>query len=407
MKNKLAILQINKFFYPRGGSERYFFDLLKLLESHGHRVIPFSMRDDRNRSSLYKKYFIAPMNLGFFSLKNILKIFHNFEAARRLEKLILKEKPDLAHLHNINYQLSPSIIKILKKHRIPMVMTLHDYNIICPNAKLYNAKGQCQKCLNGKYYNCLLNKCSHNSYAKSFLGMLEAYYNQSWKKIYREINLFLAPSRYLRQMFIKFGWPENRIVNLKYFLAEPDYPSAIDPGNYILFFGRLAPEKGISVLLKAMKLVNPGIRLAIAGAGPEYKKIEREINGLKLASCVELIGPKYGDDLNKLIKEALAVIVPSIWPENMPYSVLETLALGKLVIASDTGGIAEMIKDNDNGRLFKNNDYLDLADKINSSILRNASVISMEDKGRDFISALNTEDHYKSILEIYNKLINK
>jgi len=246
---RLKILQINKFYYLKGGSERYLFDLLKILETAGLEVIPFSMQDKKNRPSNYEKYFSQFMGMHRFSFKNIFKIFYNREAARCLEKLIKKTKPNIAHLHNIAYQLSPSIIRILKRHSIPIVMTLHDYNIICPNAKLFTKGAHCERCRGVRYYHCFLNKCSHDSYGQSFLAMLEAYFNQRLLKVYDQVDLFIAPSRAMKDACVKFGLPENKIVNLCYPVElNDDSPENIDASNYILYFGRLSPEKGVKLI---------------------------------------------------------------------------------------------------------------------------------------------------------------
>ncbi|OGF30526.1 hypothetical protein A3H09_00825 [Candidatus Falkowbacteria bacterium RIFCSPLOWO2_12_FULL_45_13] len=407
MPKKLKILQINKFYYLKGGAERYLFNLSKLLEANGHRVIAFSMRDEKNRLSPFGDYFSQPMDLHRFNLKNILKIFYNWEVARRLEELIKKEKPDLAHLHNIAYQLSPAIIRALKRHKIPIIMTLHDYKIICPNYKLFTRGKPCQRCLGGKYYNCFLNKCSHGRLGQSFLAMLEAYFNVGWLKLYDQIDLFIAPSQFMKDVSVKFGRPENKIVNLSYFI-EPnkDDLKAGDLSNYILSFGRLSPEKGIGVLLDAMTKVDGRINLKIAGAGSDYLKLKNKIKKLDLSARVEFTGVKHGPDLSNLIKGALAVVVPSVWPENMPYTVLESLALGKIVIASRIGGLGEVIKDSENGWLFKSGDSAELAKKINLATIRNDFIKIMEHKARASLDQLNVRNHYEKIMELYERILN-
>jgi len=406
MKDKLTVLQINKFYYLKGGSERYLFDLSKILEAAGLTVAPFAMQDERNRPSTYADYFSQFMDLHRFSLKNIFKIFYNYEAARRLEELIDKVKPDLAHLHNINYQLSPSIIRVLKKHHLPIVMTLHDYNIICPNAKLFTKGAHCERCRGGRYYHCFLNKCSHNSLAQSFLAMLEAYFNQSWLKVYSQVDLFIAPSQAIKQAFIRFGWPEEKIINLSYPMdAASGQAEKIDSTNYILYFGRLAPEKGIDTLLDAMVKVDGRINLKIAGAGPDYEKLNKRIKDLDLTARAELLGAKYDNELSNLIKAASAIVIPSLWQENMPLAMLESLALGKIVIASQRGGLGEMIKDGVNGFLFKSGDSDELAQKINLAASRNEAVINMEQRIKNSLDGINSKKHQEEMLNLYKKIL--
>ncbi len=406
MTAKLKILQINKFYYLRGGSERYLFELEKILKQAGHEAVPFSMKDERNQPSPYQKYFIEPMNLHRFSLKNIFKIFYNWEAACNLEKLIKKEKPDLAHLHNINYQISPAVIRILKRHGIPIIMTLHDYNIICPNDKLFTRGSQCERCRTGGYYHCLLNKCSHNSAGQSFLAMLEAYFNNRFLKIYEQVDLFIAPSRAMKESCVKFGLPKDKIIDLCYPIDINNEPAAdLGRANYVLYFGRLSSEKGIGVLLEAMAKVNDKINLKLAGAGPDYQKLEDKNKKLNLSGRVKFLGPKYGNELSVLIKGALAIIVPSVWPENMPYSMLESLAMGKIVIASRMGGLSEMIKDGDNGFLFKSGNSDELAKKINLAVIRNEIIKTMEEKAKNSLVGLDSRKHGEKIMALYKKIL--
>lgn len=403
---KLKILQINKFYYLRGGSESYLLKLSKLLEQAGHQVIPFAMSDGRNWSSNYREYFSEAMDLRKFSLKNIFKIYYNWDAARRLERLILKAKPDAAHLHVINYQLSPSVITVLKRHKIPAVMTIHDFSLICPNKKLFSRGQVCDLCRGARYYHCLLRRCAHGSYGLSFLAMLEAYINLRWRKAYEQVDLFIAPSQYVKDIHIKFGWPGDKIKVMPNFIeTDVEEPAAPEAADYILYFGRLAPEKGITVLLKALSQANSRVKLKIAGAGPDYKMLRNRISELSLTGRVELLGFKYGEDLKALIKGALAVVVPSVCPEVFGYTALEALALGKIVIASRVGGLSEIIRDGDNGFLFASGDSHELARKINLAAARNEPIKIMEDRAKNSLAKFNPQDHYEKIMELYKKIL--
>ncbi len=414
---KLKILQINKFHYLKGGSERYYFAVTELLEKNGHDVIHFSMTDKRNESSKYTKYFVDYIDLHKFSLKNIAKFFYNYDAIRRLKQLIKDEKPEVAHLHNIAHQLTPAIINLLKKNNIKVVQTLHDYKLICPNAKLYNKKGNCQKCLGGKYYNCFLNSCMHNSRAKSFLGMMEAYYYKNINKAYDSVDIFIAPSQFMKEISVKFGIAEQRIKVVYNFLSDKWLEENIKENNiqnkekdkYILYFGRLSEEKGIDTVLKALdKAENKEIKFVIAGAGPYKEKIQNKINKLALFKRVSLVGFKSGQELNDLIDKAEAIVMPSLWPENMPYSLLESLAKAKIVIASKVGGMPEMIKDKQNGYLHEVGDFNSLAKIIDKLLdLDKNSVEKMSNLAKKQVFLLNSLEHYKNIKHIYNSLINK
>lgn len=401
----MKILQINKFYYLKGGSERYLFDLTKLLKRKGHRVIPFSMKDERNLPSKYSDYFIENINLHKFSLVNIFKFFYNYEAVKKLKKLIENEKPDIAHLHNIAHQLTPAIIKVLKENNIPIVQTLHDYKLICPNAKLFTKGKYCEACINGKYYYCFIKNCIHKSYFKSFLGMLEAYFNNRIKKSYQNIDLFIAPSEFIRNTCLKFGVSGKKIKVICNFVETEQLLKNFTrrEEEYLLYFGRLSEEKGVEVLIRAMGEIKSKIKLKIVGAGPHRHKLETVREKLGLLDRVEFLGPKYGSALINLVNDSKAVIMPSIWPENMPYSLLESMSLGKVLIASKVGGMPELIQNGFNGFLFSQGDVSDLSKKIDDLRNYNLSDIGREAKNR--VGHLNSENHYSNLINIYNKLV--
>lgn len=403
----MKILQINKFYFMKGGSERHLFELSGLLRANGHQVIPFSMKDEKNLKNDFENFFAEPVDLDKFSIKNIIKYFYNRQAVRSLQKLISKEKPEIAHLHNIAHQLSPAIIKVLKKNNIPIVQTLHDYKMICPNYMLFSKGGTCTRCKQGKYYNCLKNRCVKNSYPKSLLATLEAYLNND---IYQQVDLFIAPSKFMKNICVDFGIPDDKIAVIENFLSR--YSSFADveklAENHILYFGRLSEEKGIKVLIKAMQKIRPEIRLKIVGDGPERANLSRMIDDLKLNGRIEMIGHisfEKRAELERLINNAKAIIIPSVWFENMPYSLIEAMSHKKTVIASDIGGMPELITDNENGILFTPGDPDDLAEKINS--LDDDRIMLMGERASETIKKLSPQNYYESIINIYKKVKNE
>jgi len=401
----MKILQINKFYFLKGGSERYLFDLSKLLKQKGHKVIPFSMKDERNLPSEYSEYFIENINLHKFNIINIIKFFYNYEAVRNLEELIRREKPDIAHLHNIAHQLTPAIINVLKKNNIPVVQTLHDYKLICPNSKLFTNGKYCEACRGGRYYNCFLRNCMHKSRAMSFLGMLEAYLNSKIKKVYDGVDMFIAPSEFMRNVSLKFGISGKKIKVINNFVEalnlKSDPVMAVD--DYLLYFGRLSDEKGIASLLEAMKNVKSAIKLKIVGAGPDRNKLESISKKMELENKVEFLGPKYGAALADLINGSMAVVIPSVWPENMPYSLLESMSAGKAVIASRTGGMGEIIENGTNGFLFSPGNIRELVEVIDD--LPNRDLLAIGKSAADKAGSLNPLNHYFQLIKIYNRFV--
>jgi glycosyltransferase involved in cell wall biosynthesis len=302
----MKILQVNKFFYLKGGSEKYFFELRDFLKKNNHQVIDFSMKDEKNLPSPFSKYFIEPINLGGpvslkrpdLLFKKILKLTWNKEARKKLEILIQKEKPNIAHIHNIHHEISLSILPVLKKHKIPVVQTLHDYQIICPNYRLYSQEKICEKCKQHKYYKCFLNKCVRDSYLASLFVTLENYFYWFFG-IYNKIDIFIAPSKFLKNKFIEFGIPKKKIIYLPNFAEIFSKSENLSQNNYLLYFGRLSKEKGIDVLIKAMPLINKNIKLKIVGNGPKKENLKKMAEKLKINNQIQFLGYKNQDELKE------------------------------------------------------------------------------------------------------------
>ncbi len=409
----MKILQINKFFYLKGGSERYFFDLADLLSQNKEQVFVFSMKSSENFDYPGQENFVEEVDLSknqgwIKDIQKAVKIFWNKEAAKKLEKIIIQEKPDLAHLHNFFGQLSPSIIYTLKKYQIPIVITLHDYKWMCPNYTFFSQGQVCYDCLNNRNYrNCLTKKCIKNSYLKSGLGYLEAKWQKDILKLSDKIDFFIAPSRFIKNKLKESGIESSKIKQIPNFINRDwidfkDDTKTIRP--YFLYFGRLSQEKGIQLLINAfLKIAEdyPNWDLKIAGEGPEYFKIAQlaEEN-----AQIQMLGQIKGKNLKSLINQSYAVVVPSLWPENFPYTVLESFALAKPVIAAKTGGLIEMLNQEKNGLLFKRADSEDLKEKLIWAIKH---FKKMQDKGKaaqmDLLKKYQPSSHYEKISRVYQQ----
>lgn len=404
----MKVLMINKFFYPKGGSEKYLFDLRTLLAQNGHQVLDFSMADERNLPSEYSRYFIK--NVDFSKKEGILKglkkavtAIWSFEANKKLTALIKEQQPDLAHLHNFNWQLTPSILFVLKKYKIPVVWTLHDYKFICPNFKLFTKSNVCQRCRKTKFYNCFLFNCINNSASQSFVAMLEMYVHKVILKSYDLVGAFISPSKFLVNMVMAWGNKIDKFTQIYNCLNLAEYIPANQPGQGLLYFGRLSQEKGLAVLLEAMKSL-PDVELKIVGEGPQKAQLLKYIESNSLAN-VSLIGYKNGQELYDLIRQARLVVVPSIWYENNPISVLEAMALAKPILGAEIGGISELLQDGQTGLLCPANDTKALVEKINSVYQQVNLLQQIGTNARKFVEAnCNYATHYQQIIKVYQKL---
>lgn len=401
----MKIIQVNKFLYPKGGADKYCLTLIEELGKLGHEVIPYGMADDRNIKSPWSSYFSE--KIDYYQkgngLKVALKLLWNKQAALKFGKLLDATKPDIIHCHNIYHQLSPSILKEGRKRKIPIVMTLHDYKLICPNYKLFTHGQVCERCVKGSVWNCLLHNC-YNSYSRSALASLEAWLHLKAFPIYQKnIDLFISPSKFLKYKMWEAHWPEDKIIVLNN-PASKFQPEAA--GNNLLYFGRLSEEKGVRTLIEAIKLGNE--HLDIVGTGPEEEKLKTLSQKLKLEKQITFHGIKQGEELDKFISQAKAVILPSVWNENMPLALLEAMAKGKIIIASRTGGTPELIEEGKTGYLFPAGNVKALADKIDYlNKIEDRERESLINNIKEKIEPLNIEKHLKTLEDIYLSLKNR
>lgn len=400
---------INKFFYRKGGSEAYMFDLIDLLKKNGHQVIEFSMADKNNQESKYKDFFIKNIDFtkreGFF--RDLLKAGHllySFEARKKLQALIDKEKPDIAHLHNFSFQLTPSVLSVLKKNNIPIVWTMHDYKLICPNYRLFTQGEVCERCKKYKFYNCFKYRCIKNESAMSFLAMLEMYLHKIILRSYDLIDLYISPSKFLADKVISWGNKADKVKHIYNFIDLQKFSVNAESGEGLLYFGRLSQEKGLMTLLEALKELSE-INLQIIGDGPQKAEIQDYITENNLNN-VKLMGYKTGDELYSLIKKSRLIVIPSMWYENNPIAILEAFALGKPIIGADLGGIPELVKDGQTGFLFKHGQSADLEEKIKDNYFNSESIKKIGENCRKFVEQnCDSKGHLEQILNAYKTLI--
>lgn len=275
--------------------------------------------------------------------------------------------------------------------------------MICLNYKMMHHGKVCELCKNGHYFHCALNRCVKESFSKSCINVIEGYLHK-WRKSYDIIDYVITPSEFYRRKFIEFGIDSERIVHIPNFL-DRDEPYVNKTGySKFLYFGRLSEEKGILTLIKAAAQAR--IELNIVGTGPLKEQLELYIEENNLY-MIHILGFKYGQELTDLVGNARAVILPSEWYENGPYSAIEALQLGCPLIGADIGGIPELI--GKNGLLFSPRDIKDLAEKLidfntmdseRYNLMREAS---KELYRRNYIADV----HMPQLLNVYQRAIKK
>ena len=406
----MKILMVNKFFYIKGGSETYYFSLKRKLEEEGHQVIDFSMKDEKNFESPYSDFFVDNVDYSGNSslsakLKMAANIIYSKEAKEKFESLVLKEKPDIVHLHIFQHQISPSILDVCKEYNIPTVYTAHDLKMICLNYKMMHHGRICEDCRDGHFYHCAFNKCVKDSFSKSFINTIEGYLHK-WRKSYDAIDYIITPSDFYRRKFIEFGVNPERVVHIPNFLdrEKPSVNKRDDNERYFLYFGRLSEEKGILTLIKAMEGINSD--LYIVGSGPLKEEIQGYISTNNLTN-IKLLGFKSGQELIDIVGNAKAVVLPSEWYENGPYSAIEALQLGRPIIGADIGGIPELV--DGNGYLFEsgNTEKLKKCISIMNEIDNNEYLKLEEQSSNLFEYRYSAQNHYMQIVKMYEQALEK
>ena len=345
----MKILMVNKFLYPRGGSESYMLKLSRELVSQGHEVEYFGMYDEKNTVGNSLGLYTANMDFHSKGISRFLypfKIIYSREAYKKIGRVLDDFKPDIVHMNNINFQLTPSIIYAVKKRNIPLVQTVHDYQMICPNHLLYSfgESKPCDRCIKGSKWNCLKYSCIHNSKVKSLLGVIEAKL-YSFFKTYKKVDLFICPSQFLENKLLSASdIYSDKTFTIHNFIEKNYGFSTLDCKNpYVVFVGRLSKEKGVQLLAKTALLL-PDVRFVVAGNGPDGQVLENILN-------VELRGFVSGKEFTDLMANAKLLIAPSVCYENNPLSILEAHSMGVPVVTMNYGGMAELVQDGKTGAL--------------------------------------------------------
>ncbi len=405
MRNTL--LSLNTYHYRRGGSDAVFFDHQKLFQDMHWNTIPFTMHHTKNEPSEWDTYFADELEFGNdYSLPKKLimasKVIYSWEARAKLKKLIQHIRPNIAHAHCIYHHLSPSVLSLLKEENIPTVMTAHDLKIACPAYKMLNKNGICEQCKQGNLFHVVKNRCIHNSFMTSLLVAVESTTHKLLGLYKNNLDMIITPSQFYRDKLIEWGWAPDKLIYIPNFIHYETYTPHFKAGDYFLYFGRLAPEKGVDTLIKAA--VKAGVKLKLAGTGP----YEQEFRQMVPADCdkIEFMGFCSGNALWSLIQQARAVVLPSQWYENAPISVLEAYACGKPVIGARIGGIPEMLKNGETGLLFEagNVDAL-IAQLQTLQSMPDRQLVEMGQSGYHFATNTFTVNRYLgSMCDLYRSL---
>lgn len=393
----MKILMVNKFLYPKGGAEVYLLRLGAHLTALGHEVEYFGMAHPENTVGNRWELYTTSMDFHGDSLLTKatypLRVIYSAEARKKMDQLLDEFRPDVLHINNFNYQLTPSILLSAadfrrKGHSLRIVYTAHDSQLVCPNHMLYQpaAAQVCEQCLTGSPMHCVRGKCIHNSTARSILGALESWY---WKRrrVYEILDVILCPSAFMKRKLDTNPILSGKTVTLRNFVSHSPLTEG-EKAGYVLYFGRFSEEKGILPLLEACRAL-PHIPFIFAGSGP----LEDRLDGVP---NVHKAGFISGQALAALIHGARFSVCPSICHDTGPFSVMESIMAGTPVLGSNRGGIPDLIEAGRSGWIY---------DADNSSALtQELSRIWNSDEPERYAPAC-LDIHFDSLNEYTEKIL--
>lgn len=355
----MKVLLVSSFLHHRGGDSTCMLATARGLLARGHAVIPFGMRHPDNLPSAWESRFPPQLDVwgaeGATRLLRVAQAIWSPVAARAMDALLADVRPDVAHVHHLHRHLTPSVLVPLRRRGVPVVWTVHDYELVCPAGTLYSRGAPCDACRGHDYAEAVRRRCKRDDPLQSAAVAVEKWAHARLG-VWDRIDRFLCPSAFLAERLVAFGIPSDRVLHVPN-LVEPA-PAGGPPGDALLYAGRLSPEKGVEdVVAMARRL--PARPVRMAGGGPMLDHLRRSA-----PPNVTLLGPLDPAQVASELRAAGVVVVPSRWPENDPYAVLEAQMAGRAVVASRVGGIPEQIRDGEDGLLVPPGDPVQLASAV-------------------------------------------
>ena len=385
----MKVLQIHNRYQFKGGEDAVADTEKKILEQNGHSVVRyFRHNNEIHDFSVLKKaglVFTTSWSLG---------------ACRDISRLIGRASPDIAHFHNTVPLVSPAAYRTCRGLNIPVVQTLHNFRLVCPNGLLFRGGRICEECLSGSWLCAIRHACYRDSRAQTaavaFMTRLHRWIS-TWDQY---VDAYIALTGFMKEKLTASGIPEDKIY------VKPNSPGheliySPDHAGYALFMGRLSREKGVETLVRAWRHL-PGARLYIAGDGPLKSFLQDQCG--KQGRGVRFTGYVAGAELRRLISHAMFVIHPSEWYETFGLAIVEAFSAGKPVIAAELGASAELITHGTTGLLFRPKDPHDLAAKIQWALDHPGEMQAMGRRARAIFEEKYTEtSNYDQLIQIYQK----
>jgi glycosyltransferase involved in cell wall biosynthesis len=403
----MRILHVDKFLRRSGGAAVYMLDMAAHQERLGHRVDFFSMQDDRNREATYEPWFPPPVSFDpppvgrRERLVAGARMVYSLDAARGMAEVVRRFRPDVVHLHNIYHQLSPSILRPVARAGIPIVMTVHDYKLVCPTYRLLSHGSLCDACVGGRVWEATRRRCQGGSLTSSALLSLESGLHRALRA-YGPVQRFIAPSRFLADQLRRGGVYPDRVRQLNNPIDTASVAVRAGAGDGFVSIGRLAPEKGVDTAIRAVGLVE-GATLTVAGDGPERLALE-DLAARVAPGRVTFTGQLDAPAVAALNRSARAAVAVARWHENMPLSALETMGAAVPLVVSGLGGLPELVTDGENGLVVPHDDPRALAAALQVLLDDPARAVSLgEAARRTMVRDFDLAGHLVRLFGLYDE----
>jgi glycosyltransferase involved in cell wall biosynthesis len=379
----MRVLVLHNRYRHRGGEDAVVESEVALLRAHGHDVEIFHRSNDE---------------IGAVSGPSVaLGALWARGSASEVGRMIEAFRPDVIHAHNTFPLISPAPLWVAGAHGVPVVQTLHNFRLVCPQAMLLREGKVCESCVGRVPWPAVVHGCYQGSRLRSAVTATMITLHRSIGTWRNRVSRYIALNEFCREKFIQGGLPASRIAVKPNFVDCPA-PPVDGPRHGFLFVGRLAPEKGVDVLARAIGQV-PGAGLRVAGTGPAAGVFE----GVAQAA---LLGPLPSDGVLAEMATAGALVLPSIWYENFPRTLVEAFASGLPVIASRMGAMAELVEDGRTGLLFEPGNDEALADRLQWAMANPGLMRAMGRNARAvYEAAYSPERNYRQLLAIYDEAI--
>ena len=420
----MKILLVHYRYYEWGGPERYLFNVTRALTQQGHEVIPFSIAHPDNAETPYQQYFAPQVGAGdaklfaeesrspLFVLRKLERTFYSKAVEDQMLRLIDETTPDCVYVLQFLRHLSPAVLVAAKRRKLPLVVRLSDFELVCPQAHLQRNGRECRDCVDqGSIWPSVKNSCVRGSRALSLMNFAATHYPRA-RGYFDLVDRFVAPSETMRDAMIAGGIDASRLVHIP--TPVESAPAAAAAGKIeerpcLAYVGQLRPEKGVDALVRAWRLVaseakEHGVTLRIAGSGQApYEASLRELaSGI---DSIEFLGTVARTQVADLLASARATVIPSTWPENLPNALIESYAAGTPVVASAIGSLAEYVREGETGYLFPAGDVDALAAKLRTIIRGDAHLTTMGASAfRCANQEFSPEGHVEALMGVFRGL---